>query len=128
VEVTTRGDDLVLNADLPGVKPEDVRVETDGNNLIIGGESRSGQEKEENGYWYTERSYGSFYRSIPLPQGLNTEKAQAEFRNGVLEIVFPGGAKVLMPPHRRIEIRTSRQAAQPEGQMAQPGQQGTSPA
>ena len=78
VNVFTRGDDLVVSADLPGIKPEDVHVDIEGNNLIIQGESSTRNEnKGDRGYWYSESSYGSFYRSIPLPPGTPTEKATA---------------------------------------------------
>ena len=105
VDVFTRGNDLVVSADLPGIKPEDVQVESEGNNLVIRGESRTEQENKEQNYWYSERSYGSFYRSIPLPQGVNTDSAQARFNNGVLEVTFPDAAKSLQPQRRRIEIQ-----------------------
>ncbi|HKP53945.1 MAG TPA: Hsp20/alpha crystallin family protein [Chloroflexia bacterium] len=105
IEVTSSGDDLVVSADLPGVKPENVQVEVEGNNLIIKGDSRTESEKKDDGYWYTERSYGSFYRSIALPDSVNTDEVRAEFHNGVLKVFLPGGAKVLIPQRRHIKIK-----------------------
>jgi HSP20 family protein len=110
--VATRGDDLVVSTDLPGVKLEDAEVETEGDNLIIRGESRS------------ETHHGTFYRRIPLPSGIDSENARAELKDGVLKVVFPGGAKVLVPQCHPIVIQISRpQAEQPEepqaGQTAQ---------
>jgi HSP20 family molecular chaperone IbpA len=112
IEEATRGDDLVVSTDLPGVKLEDAEVETEGDNLIIRGESRS------------EPNYGTFYRRIPLPSGIDIENARAELKDGVLKVVFPGGAKVLVPQRHPIVIQISRpQAEQPEepqaGQTAQ---------
>ena len=113
VDVYTRGDDLVVSAELPGIKPEDVEIEAEDNNLIIRGESRAEREDKDQGYWYSERSYGSFYRSIPLPQGVKADDAQARFNNGVLEITLPGAAKSIQPQRRRIQI----QGAQGTGQQ-----------
>ncbi len=117
VEVFARGDDLVVRADLPGVKPEDVSVEAEDNNLIIRGETRAEHERQEEGYYYSERQYGSFYRSIPLPQGVRADNAQATFNNGVLEITLPGAARAVQPQRRRIQI----QGARPEVPQPQTG-------
>lgn len=129
VEVTTRGDDLVIATDLPGVKPEDVQVEVEGNNLIIRGESRAERENKDEGYWYSERSYGAFYRSIPLPPGVSANNVRAEFKNGALEVTLPGAAKSLQPQRQRIAIQGAPQATQqaPGTQTAQgtTGSQGT---
>lgn len=132
VDVFTRGDDLVVSADLPGIKPEDVTIETEGNNLILRGESN--MERNEQGYY--ERSYGSFYRTIPLPQGVNADNAQAQFNNGVLEITLPGAAKQLQPQRRRIAIQGAQSgqaasappapAGSPQMNATQQGTQGTS--
>jgi HSP20 family protein len=112
VDVNTRGDDLMVSVDLPGIKPENVQLECDDNQLIIRGETKDerSQDEKERGYWYSERSYGSFYRSIPLPQGVNPDNARANFNNGVLEVTFPGAAKSLKPQRRRIEIQGAQQS------------------
>lgn len=105
VNVFTRGDDLVVSADLPGIKPEDVHVDIEGNNLVIQGESSTRNEnKGDRGYWYSESSYGSFYRSIPLPPGTPSEQATAQYNNGVLEVTLPGAARSVQQP-RRIPIQ-----------------------
>jgi HSP20 family protein len=123
VDVNTRGDDLVVAVDLPGIKPENVQIECDDNQLIIRGETKDehSQEEKERGYLYSERSYGSFYRSIPLPQGVNADNARANFNNGVLEVTFPDAAKSLMPQRRRIPIQGTQQQPQ-DAQMSQPTQ------
>ncbi|HET9494408.1 MAG TPA: Hsp20/alpha crystallin family protein [Chloroflexia bacterium] len=144
VDVITRGDDLVVEAELPGINPDDVEVECEANRLIIKGESRDerSDEDKERGYRYSERRYGSFYRAIPLPEGVNTDNAQANFKNGVLEVTFPGAARQITPERRRIPIQgTSRPAEQQQigqgtstgtttgtqagyGMQGQPGTQG----
>jgi HSP20 family protein len=116
VEVFARGDDLVVRADLPGVKPEDVNVEVEDNSLIIRGETRAEQERREEGYYYSERQYGSFYRSIPLPQDVRADNAQATFNNGVLEITLPGAARAVQPQRRRIQIQGAGTQAQMQAQ------------
>ena len=122
VNVFTRGDDLVVSADLPGIKPEDVHVDIEGNNLVIRGESSTRNENTgDRGYWYSESSYGSFYRSIPLPPGTPSEKATAQYNNGVLEVTLPGAARSVQQP-RRIPIQgasTQPQAAAPSTQTGQ---------
>jgi HSP20 family protein len=103
VEVLQRGNDLVLRADLPGLRREDVHVEIDDGVLTISGERRYESESEEEGLYHSERSYGHFSRSIPLPPGTDAEACQARFTDGVLEVTVP------LPQEqsraRRIEIR-----------------------
>ena len=90
IEVSERGDRMVVRADLPGLNKDDVKVETYDNHLVIQGERRQEHEEQgEGGYRRSERSYGSFYRSIPLPEGAQTEQARAEFKDGVLEVSVP---------------------------------------
>jgi HSP20 family protein len=92
IEVSERGDRLVVRADLPGLAKDDVKVEVLDNHLVIQGERRQEHEEQEGGYRRSERRYGSFYRSIPLPQGAQTEQARAEFKDGVLEVSVPAPA------------------------------------
>lgn len=88
---------------LPGVDPNDVNIQVLGNNLSISGERSSSQEKKEADYFQREIVYGSFQRTIPLPQGVETDKLNAEYRNGILEITAPISALALP---RRIEIKS----------------------
>ena len=101
-EVFQRGNELVVRADLPGMTRDQVNVELEENQIIIQGERRDERETNEQGFYQSERSYGSFYRAIPLPEGIDGEQARADFNNGVLEITMP------MPEQstrrRRIEI------------------------
>lgn len=103
IEAGLEGDSFVVRADLPGVKKDDIQVEVTDDAIIISGERRHEHEEEGEGYWRSEREYGRFYRSIPLPEGAIAENAQATFKDGVLEIRMPA------PPEearrgRRIEI------------------------
>jgi HSP20 family protein len=100
LEVTEKDGNLNVCAELPGLKPEDVKVEVDENRLIIHGERRREQEGREGGQYRSERSYGSFYRSVPLPEGAAVDKAKAEYTNGELRITIP----VPQSESRRREI------------------------
>jgi len=98
VEMREKDGRLVVCADLPGMRKEDVHVELHNDQLILQGERR--QESEQQGY--SERSYGSFYRVIPLPEGIDPSQAQAHFQNGVLEVSLPAPRQ---SQGRRIEIQ-----------------------
>ncbi len=88
-EVFKRGNDLVVQADLPGMTSDDINVDIEDNQIIIRGERHSENEQDDGDLYHTERSYGSFYRSIPLPEGIDSDQAEAHFNNGVLEITMP---------------------------------------
>jgi HSP20 family protein len=89
MEVKERDGNLVVCADLPGLNKDDVRVETTDEGLVIHGERKREREEKSAGWHHSERSYGEFYRTIPLPQGAHTDRAQAQFRDGVLEVKIP---------------------------------------
>jgi HSP20 family protein len=79
----------ILRADLPGLSEDDVNVELDGSVLTVSGERRSASEDRRAGYHRVERSYGSFRRSVRLPQGVDADAITASFDKGVLEITVP---------------------------------------
>jgi len=89
LDVYEEGDSLVIKADVPGMKPEDVKVEVTGNMLMVRGQARDEHEDKQPGYYVRERRYGSFQRSVGLPSDLNTDKVEAAFENGVLSIRIP---------------------------------------
>lgn len=88
VEVLKHNGDLTVRADLPGLKKDDVKVELTDEALTISGERKEEKEEKREGYYRSERSYGSFYRCIPLPEGVKTDTAKAEFHDGVLEVTM----------------------------------------
>jgi HSP20 family protein len=108
VETFQRGDEFVVRADLPGLEKKDVTVEVQDDALVIHGERSNEHKEEREGYYATERSYGRFYRVIPLPEGAIADSVKASFKNGVLEVVTKA------PPHeisrgRRVEISDATQ-------------------
>jgi HSP20 family protein len=101
VDVFQKDNQLTIRADLPGLKRDEVSVEVTDDAVIIHGERKHEREEEREGFYRSERGYGSFHRTIPLPEGAMTDEAKAEFKDGVLEITLPA------PPAskgRRIEI------------------------
>lgn len=103
LEVFRRDDRLVIRADLPGLTKDDVKVEVTDDTVTIRGERRQEQEERRAGYYHSERSYGYFCRSIPLPEGAEADKAEANFRDGVLEITMPAPAEASRG--RLIEVK-----------------------
>jgi HSP20 family protein len=104
VEMSQRGHELIVRADLPGLSKDDVKVEINDDVLTIQGERKQEHEEEREGWHRSERSYGSFHRAIPLPEGTIADSAKATFKNGVLEITLQA------PPEevnrgRRLEIK-----------------------
>lgn len=89
VDIKEASDKFVLQADLPGVKPEDIDVSMENGVLTIKGEKRTEAKTEQEGYKRVERTYGSFYRRFSLPDTANPDAITAGTKNGVLEIVIP---------------------------------------
>ncbi len=104
IDVVERDGQCVVRADLPGLAKDDVKVEITDDSVVIQGERKTQKKEEFEGYTYSECSYGSFYRALPLPAGSESAKATAEFTNGVLEIVVPC-ARPIAPTKRRLEIK-----------------------
>jgi HSP20 family protein len=81
--------DFVLKADLPGLAEGDVNIEVEDNVLTISGERKAEREDRKEGYYRVERSFGSFRRSLTLPEGVDPESVRASFDRGVLEVHVP---------------------------------------
>ncbi|MFH1026033.1 MAG: Hsp20/alpha crystallin family protein, partial [Nitrospirota bacterium] len=89
MDIFTEGDNVVVKAELPGMKKEDIDVSLTEDTITISGEKKKEEKIEKKDYYSFERSYGSFKRSFSLPSEVQTEKASAKFKNGVLEIRIP---------------------------------------
>jgi HSP20 family protein len=110
IDVFEKDNRLVTKIDLPGMKKDDVKVEvTDGQLAISGDRKREAEEKGEEFYW-CEREYGSFYRTVPLPEGVKLEDVKATFSDGVLEVSVPVPARA-EAKMRKVEIQESAKAA-----------------
>jgi HSP20 family protein len=99
LETFRRGDNLVVRADLPGLRKEDVQVEIDDGVLTISGERSEEQVENRDDYYRSERSYGRFHRALPLPEGITGDACEATFEHGVLEVTLP------MPKQAKSEAR-----------------------
>jgi HSP20 family protein len=95
---------IVLKAELPGLKKEDVRVEMLGDDLVISGEAKSETEVKEQDYYRSERTFGSFYRRVPLPAGTKPEQVEATLTDGVLEVHIPRPATP-MTEATKVEVK-----------------------
>ena|ERR1051325_6641961 len=120
IDVFQRGNDLVIRADVPGLTKDDITVDIADDQLTIRGERRFDHEEERDGVFRSERSYGSFCRVVPLPQGAIADSAKATFNSGVLEIVVQAPSFDVRRG-RRIEIREGAEKKQGQPQTHQKG-------
>ena len=115
IESFQQGDQFIVRADLPGMKKDDVRIEVADDSLTIEGERKEEHNEEREGYYRSERSYGSFCRVVPLPEGTIPESARASFNNGVLEVTIQAPPREVSRK-RRVEISESAESRQSESQ------------
>lgn len=101
VDLVRRDDALVLRADVPGVKPDEVKIEVEDDVLTVSGEHSEEKEEKKERYVRRERRYGSFSRSMALPKGVEADDIQATTEDGVLEVTIP------MPKEekKKVEIK-----------------------
>jgi HSP20 family protein len=116
LEVLQTNGQFVVRADLPGLKREDVKVELTNDVLTISGERKEENEEKQEGYYRSERSYGSFYRQIPLPEGAKTATAKAEFNDGVLQVTMQAPAQEAQK--RLLEIKQGEETAKAKAAAA----------
>jgi len=89
LDVTEDAKSLTVTAELPGMSDKDIDISISSDTLTIRGEKKDEKEDNNKNYYYSERSYGSFLRSIPLSQQIDTDKVSANFKKGVLTITLP---------------------------------------
>lgn len=104
MDIAESDDEVAVEVELPGLSEKDIEVNVTNDVLTIRGEKKTEKEEKKKGYVLSERSYGSFYRSIPLPPGLDTDGAKAEFKRGVLTITLPKSAEARAQA-KRIEVK-----------------------
>ncbi len=110
LDVFETADHLTVKAAIPGVKPEDVEITVTGNVLAISGEAKSESETQDKNYLRRETRMGAFSRMIELPAGLQTDKADAKFENGILTVEFPKAEEV---KPKSIKVKPVVNAASP---------------
>jgi HSP20 family protein len=110
VDIKETNNDLRVDLELPGLKPEDVEITAENGVLTIRGEKRGERkEGEENRYHLVERAYGSFMRSFTLPNGIDEDQIHADFADGILSVRIP---KTALPQPKRIQISASQEKRQ----------------
>ena len=89
LDVIERDDRFVLRADVPGVKPDEVKIEVEGDVLTVSAEHEESEEEKKGNFLRRERRFGSFSRSVTLPKGVTAEQVEATVKDGVVEVSFP---------------------------------------
>lgn len=106
IEVSERDGNFVVSAELPGLSANNVNVELTDEALVIEGERKQEHTENEGGIRRSERSYGHFYRAIPLPQNIKGDQAKANFKDGVLEVKIPMEQQQQSEQRRRVPIES----------------------
>lgn len=88
-EVEEEDDHYLLTAELPGVSKDDVKIEVSGHQISISGERKTEAKKKHEGSTYSERHFGRFFRSFTLPSGVDADKAEAQYKDGILKVYLP---------------------------------------
>jgi HSP20 family protein len=104
IDVKAKGDDIVVRAELPGIDPVDVEIEVTDGVLTVKGERKAEEEREGEGWLIRESSYGSFERSMVLPEGVTAEEIRAEYKDGILELHVPKALEAATPKTTKIAI------------------------
>jgi HSP20 family protein len=104
VDVSETEDSIVVKADLPGVKPEEIEINLSDNILTIRGEKKREEEEKKENFYRVERYYGSFMRAIQLPTEVDVEKVKATYKDGVLKVVLPKKVE----PKKSIKVEVEK--------------------
>ncbi len=110
VDMYQTANDVVVKASIPGLKPDEVDISITGDTLTIKGEHKEEKEVEEQDYFYRERRYGAFSRSLTIPVPVKTEKTEATFENGVLTVTMPKAEEV-KPKQIKIKAKSTSEGA-----------------
>ena len=104
VDIFDKDNEIVLKAELPGLKKEDIDIHVEDNLLTLRGERKREEEVKEKGYYRSERAYGQFSRSFTLPATVDAKKISASFKDGVLAVALP---KAEEAKPRQIEVKVA---------------------
>jgi len=102
IDIAEDEKEVTVRAEMPGMAPEDLDVTISGNQLVLAGEKKESSEKRGKDFYHSERRFGAFHRSIPLPAAVDAESVEAEYANGVLVIHLK---KSPSAPVKRIEVK-----------------------
>ena len=105
VDIVEKDKAFEVTAELPGLSESDVDVKVADNRLVITGEKKEEHERDDKGYHLSERNYGSFMRSFSLPEGVDSGKIDATFKNGVLKVTLPKTAGAARKPEKKIPVK-----------------------
>lgn len=105
-DITETGKGVEVSIELPGMTEDDIDISLSSNTMTIRGEKKIEHEEERKGVYMSERSYGSFYRTVPLPAGVDANKAEAKFKNGVLTVSLPKTAEA-QASVKRIPVKAA---------------------
>lgn len=104
VDIAEKSKTFEITAELPGMEEKDIEISLTNGNLVIKGEKKEESEEKDKDYYLSERHYGSFERIFNLPKGVDVDKIDARFRNGVLTITLPKRPEAIAP-ERRIPVK-----------------------
>jgi HSP20 family protein len=101
-DIVDKGDSFELSAELPGMRKEDINIEVGENSLTVSAEHKSEKKDEKKNYYYHERTYSGYRRTFALPQEIDPDKVEAEYKDGILKLNMK---KVKLPEPKKREIR-----------------------
>ncbi|HCE44289.1 MAG TPA: hypothetical protein DET40_12135 [Lentisphaeria bacterium] len=102
-DISETKDAYNITAELPGLEEKDIELTMDHDNLVLSGEKKQEKEEKKKNYFFSESSYGQYYRSIPMPWGVDSEKIKATFRKGVLRVNLPK-TEIAKMERRKVKI------------------------
>ena len=104
IDVAEEKDSIIVRAEVPGCKADDIDISVYGNTLTISGEKKLEEEKKEKGYYHIESTYGSFRRELTLPTDVDSSKVEAACKDGVLTITLPKAEKA-----KKVKVKIKEQ-------------------